>query len=216
MFRTAAVITALIVAMAGPAVARQASPASEGARAEAQRLIDKSGGGALFEDASAGDVPGVRHVRSGLRCTFEPGSPTNAVNLNPTSIARGDDVSCSTAAGSAIHTVYATKFGQAISAEDHIRMAAMAIEMRFPNTKPYTGGVTAQSEGAPVPILTRRFESDGPDGARLYQRVSVAMVGPWTVKLRTTSPLDDAPGADLMAEATMIQAVKDVAEAGGR
>lgn len=182
-----------------PPVATPAQPATAAATAEANRLIERAGAQELFEEVSEGVVPAVRHLRSGVKCTFEAGAGPNQIVVYDQGAARGDDVSCQTESMKIITTLYVTRFPPEFTVHQQLEGAVAAIKQRLPDARPYTGqSADARSDGLPE-ILSARFEFGADEGRRLT-KVQLSKVGPWTLKLRTTGPLEPPMATDLMSE----------------
>jgi hypothetical protein len=200
------------------ALAADKAPTSE-ARAEAARIITAGDAGAYFIDASDGEAPAVRHLRSGLTCVFQPDEPRNKVTIYPSGgpdpIPAGDDVSCLTHVEGYTVSLYATRYRQPTSVDEQMGVAVASIRQVFTDVRPYKGtGADMTVQAAPgepaVPShKTARFIAKL-DGRKVYTRASVAQVNDWIVLERVTGPSNDPLAADLLAELTLNSAIESV------
>lgn len=171
--------------MASTALAQDASPG-----ALAQALIAQGNAAGVFEALPSEQLIAVRHGRSGLVCRLAPGN-TNRLVIFPQA-ARGEDVACDTTDGAESATFYATRFSFETSLDELMRGAAQAIHQRFPDARelpaPTDAGATLPASRSAAFMVTRQ------DGATMYTRINVAMVGQWAIKLRYTvlAPDEDA------------------------
>jgi len=157
---------------------------------QAQQLIAQGNAAGVFEPLASEQLIAVRHNRSGLVCRLQPAN-TNRLVIFPQA-ARGEDVACDTTDGTESFTFYATRFSFETSLDELMRGATQAIHQRFPDARELpspasAGGVLPASRSAHY-MVTRQ------DGALMYTRVTVAMVGQWAIKLRYTvlAPDDEA------------------------
>lgn len=202
---------ALSLATAAPSFAQQ-SEASPSADALANGLIDNADAEGVFEPlAGGGRMIAVRHIRSGLVCRMDPRS-ANRLVIFPRA-ARGEDVACDTTDGRETITLYATRFTIDASLDDQLAASVTAIRQRFPDARPYAATIEIPSDTLP-PFRNAEFLATRDDGARMYTRVSIAMIGEWAVKLRYTAlaPNDEAARqAELAASTTWSAVLAEIA-----
>lgn len=213
-------VVAALASTAAPAAERK--PPTAEASAEAQRIIAVADAAEYFVDVSEGEVPEVRHVRSGLTCTFEPNAPGNRITIYPSGgpdpIARGDDVSCATESLGYVISLYATRYPKPTTVEEQMGVAVASIRQVFSDVRPYTGQAAnakvADKPGETPRALhkTARFLAKK-DGRQVYTRASVAKVGDWIILERVTGPKDDPIKGDLLAEFSLLTAIDSVMDA---
>jgi hypothetical protein len=207
MFR---LVTAAFAALAfaQPAVAQAPAtmpePATIEARAEAARLIAEAKAGDLFEDASTGSVPGARHKRSGLVCSFEPGAEANRIFVfDEGAAARGDDVACVTQVMGVTTTLYATRYAKPVSVTEAVDDAIRGIAAQFPGAREYAGKTANADIDPTTPGAASRQRARvevSIEGVPALAKVDAAEVGGWIIKLRATGPLQPELATDLFAE----------------
>jgi hypothetical protein len=202
--------------VAGAATGADRKPPTAEASAEASALIAAAGAGDYFAEDSEGEVPAARHLRSGLRCSFEPHSKFNKILVYPQSgqppIPAGDDVSCETSSVDFNVSIYATRYPFATTVDEQLGVAVSAIRQRFAKVRPYSGTAVEASTGGPPEHKTARFEAEL-DGMKYFTRASVAMVGGWTVLQRVSGPLSKADQGDVLAEIDMVATLLQLTEA---
>jgi hypothetical protein len=121
----------IVLLAAAPAIAH----AQNAARDEGDRLIAAAGAGGVFvNETEPGDDVAIRlrHLPSGLSCTFNPGKPVNALQLFPTA-PRGDDVGCTSQTITDLRTQYITR-SDATNAQE-LKAAVDALRARHPKAK---------------------------------------------------------------------------------
>ena len=190
-------------AQQAPAPTRAPEPATAAAKAEAARLIDEAKAGDLFEDASTGVVPGARHLRSGLVCSFEAGAEANRIFVLEEGAARGDDIACATQVLGVSTTLYATRYARPVSVDDAFDDAIRGIAASFPGAREYGGKVATADVDPSTPGAAGRQRARVEieiDGRPALAKVDVAEVGGWIIKLRATGPLEPELATDLFAE----------------
>jgi hypothetical protein len=198
--RTIAVAAVWALAAGG---AWAAEPPTPEASAEARALIARAGAEDLFSDATDGTVPGVRHLRSGMVCTFEPGDPQNGITIFPNGV-RGDDVSCSTDLKEIHVTLYATRYPADQTIDALMTGAVASIRQVWRDVEPYSGRTVTMTAKAPgFDRVTQRFQAVR-DGRKVFTKVTLAKAGDWTIMLRVTAPIELAVTADLYGEVKMI------------
>ncbi len=212
------------LALAGAAEARQPltgevrkpEPATAGARAEAARLIAEARAGDLFEDASTGVVPGARHLRSGLVCSFEAGAGATRIFVLDEGAARGDDVACATQVLGVSTTLYATRYARPVSVDEALDDAIRGIAASFPGAREYGGKVATADVDPSTPGAAGRQRARLAveiDGVPMLAKIDVAEVGGWIIKLRATGPLEPELAADLFAEIVFASVLTQLSEA---
>jgi hypothetical protein len=147
----------------------------------ALELIAEGGAADVFEPLPSEQLIVVRHGRSGLVCRLEPDN-RNRLVIFPQA-ARGEDVACDTTDGAESSTLYATRFSFEATLEDLIGGAVTAIHQRFPDARQLPPLTENSAPGLPA-SQSAHFMVTRPDGALLYTRVTVAIVGQWAIKLR--------------------------------
>lgn len=197
---------------------QQAAPAQrEDARAAADRLIAHGQGGAAswFVNVTRSGGPAtVMHRRSGLTCVFDAQPVRGELVAYPASgsAMAGDDVSCNmlNAAGrSFLETLYVTRYIGG-SFEQHYQGAVAEIRSRFGQTPQWTPSRPDTADPGLPPCHTIRFQVIM-DGRPSYTRLSICQVGPWTVMLRFSAPIEQADAADQAAGRAFRDAVMQVA-----
>jgi hypothetical protein len=163
----------------------------------AQQLIAQSQAAGVFEALPSEDRIVVRHGRSGLVCRFEPDN-RNRLLIFPQA-ARGEDVACDSTDGAETVTLYATRFSFEVTPQELIDGAVNAIHERFPDARALP--VSQEAPGVP-PSHSAQFMVTR-DGAPMFTRVTIALVGQWAIKLRYTAPAGDGAAAQ-RGEATAI------------
>jgi len=180
---------ALIVCVAAPVAAQ--TPQRQ-AGASAAELIANAGADGVFEPLPVENVVAVRHPRSGLVCRMASDYRSRLV-IFPQA-ARGEDVACDSTGGGVTITLYATRYS--IDAPLGLQMegAVAAISSRFPGAAPYQPGVDIQAAGAAEQQSAHFLIQRPTDRARLYSRVSIAVINGWSIKLRYSAeaPTDEA------------------------
>jgi hypothetical protein len=202
---------ALAAALAGAAHAQApaaqtgaAEPPMAEAKTEAARLIAEAKAADLFEDASTGTVPGARHLRSGLVCSFEPGAEANAIAVLDEGVAaRGDDVACTTQVLGVTTTLYATRYSRPVSVREAVDDAIRGIAAQFPGAREYAGRTANADVDPRTPGAATRERARVEvmiEGQPALAKVDVAEVNGWIIKLRATGPLEPPLATDLFAE----------------
>lgn len=175
-----------LMLMAAPASAQQttapASPAALGLE-----LINQAHADGVFAPVPAERIVALRHLQSGMICRFDPGV-TNRLTIFEEA-PRGDDVACETGDGDETVALYATRYPAPTTSGQQLGLAGAALVQRFPTARAIRS--PARADPALVrtmpPHNTRRYALTLPDGRAAYARVSVAVIGPWTIKLRYTA-----------------------------
>ncbi len=200
----AAFLSLMMGQPAAQAPPRAPAPATAEARGEAARLITEARAGDLFEDASTGTVPGARHLRSGLVCSFEPGSAANSIFvLDEGAAPRGDDVACTTQVLGVTTTLYATRYARPVTVREAVDDAIRGIAAQFPGAREYAGKTANADVDPRTPGAATRERARVEvtiEGQPALAKVDVAEVNGWIVKLRATGPLEPAMATDLFAE----------------
>lgn len=217
-------LAAAILAAAPLAAAAQPAPGVTAeqisrARAEADALIAAADAEALFDNTTDSDVPTVRHKPSGLVCAFEPGEADNGITIfeQGVGIPRGEDVGCNSTFGGAHHTLYATRYRPAMSAERALSDAVAAIRRRFPDARRYEGSGTSievDREGRqPLPpthsaAFTIELEGVGP----AYTSARVAEHDGWIIKQRLTVEMSKVTAGQLMGGMHWTRALESIVD----
>ncbi|MGQ0532344.1 MAG: hypothetical protein ACT4OF_06590 [Caulobacteraceae bacterium] len=190
---------ALALFMAAPAWAQSASEPSAAPGSLALGLIAQSNADGVFEPLPAEQIIVVRHSRSGLVCRFDP-THANRLLLFPQAV-RGEDVACdSEGEGQAIR-LYATRYAFETTLEQQLQGAVLAVQQLHPDLRAYSPATEIAADALP-PHRTAHFFFNGRNGARLYSRVSVAVVRGWVIKLRYTTVAPDADAAQRAEQAS--------------
>jgi len=220
---TGAAVAALVaaVALAGGAAAQPAAAverATDAARAEAARLIAEARAGDLFEDASTGSVPGARHLRSGLVCSFEPGEQANRIFVLEESVApRGDDVACATQVLGVTTLLYATRYPKPVSVREAVDDAIRGVAAQFPGAREYGGRTAKVDPSAPAAANRERARVEVTiEGQPALAKIDVAEVNGWIIKLRATGPLEPPLATDLFAEVAFAAVLDQMGGSGPR
>jgi hypothetical protein len=164
--------------------------------------VEDAGAGDLFVAEHHAPAVALRHARSGMLCRFGYASNASIIIVPSTSlgIPRGDDVACSQDTTLASVTLYATRYPQALSAEEALRGAAAAVRARTRNAReldPSTLESLGPPAGAP-PTGSRTAAFMIEDRGRiLFTRISVFAANGWLYKLRFTA---DTPRANVLAD----------------
>jgi hypothetical protein len=198
-----------LLLFAAPAFAQkprppQAPPAAEApapAPDAAARLIAGHGMEDVFEPVADDFFIAVRHRLSGFVCRFEPGPPARLIVFP--GLERGEDVGCDQTTNSGeIYTFYVTRYPpqERFTAEDQMNGSMEIMLSRYPNAEIWAPPFEiALGEGAFVPpeTFTGRLIYPGRDRQRYLTRVSIAQVGPWSLKMRySAGPIgSDGPEA---------------------
>jgi hypothetical protein len=203
---------AALAALAFTAAAQAADPppspeeiAKE--RAVADRIIQKNGVGDLFDNATDGAVPTIRHKASGLTCGFDD-EKSASVHVYPNAV-RGDDVSCGSYVVDFTVTLYATRAPAGMTLDQATAVVGQAIHTAYPDAKPYRGQAATMTEQGGPETHTGRFILHL-NGKEVWSFVAVSVVKGWIVEERVTGPLDKAMEGDILAGTFMIAAVHDV------
>ncbi len=176
--------TALALAVlifAAPAVAEEAARATPIA---APQIIAAAGAADLFTPLPSAHGVRVRHAASGLVCSFD--ALGGRILVFP-GLPRGEDVGCDRAGQYEAATLYATRYPQTLSLDEHVRNAIGSIHARFPNAQPLSPSAAADQNAS----RTARFLINDEAGARRYTRVSLASVDGWVIKMRYTATIAD-------------------------
>lgn len=200
---------ALALLIAAPAFAEEAPTAAPGSIATG--MIEQANAGGVFELVHNGQVS-VRHVGSGLRCDFARDGAGGRLMLFP-NLPRGDDVACDVQDGGTYTTIYATRFPFPSTLDEQIAGAEGAIRSRFPAAQALEPLTDVETIGLPPQRSVRFLVSR--DGVQHFTSVSVAQVGPWTIKLRYTTPAPDAEAAsraDLSANLAFASILRQIVE----
>lgn len=190
--------------MAVLAAALGAAPAlAEPARSQpvaARQIINAADAGDLFTPLPGDRGARARHAASGLICAF--GADGGRILVFP-GLPRGDDVGCDAASPAGAATLYATRYPMTTDIEAHLDGAIRSIHARYPAAQPYAASARAAEDGS----RSARFVNEAADGARLYTRVSLALIDGWVIKMRYSAPAaDDAAVAAADAAADQLWA----------
>ncbi|MGE0046316.1 MAG: hypothetical protein AB7T08_11205, partial [Hyphomonadaceae bacterium] len=192
-----ALLVCLLLAFASPVWA--GPPEGEAAAAQEEELtaapdsidygmIENAGADGVFESIPDGQVS-VRHVGSGMVCRFE--REGGRLILFP-GLPRGEDVGCDHSGAGQFVTFYATRYPGGSTLESELASAVAAMQARYRQMEPRTLEVNVAPAGAVLPASRHaRFLVTGPDGARMYTRVSVAIVRGWSIKMRFSALAPD-------------------------
>lgn len=201
----------LFLALATPVAAQEGPPpptAEEIAEARqiADVLIKGDDVSPYFTNITDSGAPMVRHTPSGLVCMFGGLNGSRVVIFPAQGGAEpGDDAGCLSrdeTLGLDL-TIYATRYVDAVSAEEVLASAAYAIEQRFEGVEPFEGDLSLVSvEGMDSPLAAAYvYESTaGP----MLTMVLVSHRNGWSYKMRATGPVEDAMTVSLMAGMTLL------------
>lgn len=209
----------LAAILAGP-VAAQPAPQQPSAtpeqiaaaRAHADRLIEQAGASAWFENVTHSARASVRHVPSGMRCTFS-GSDSDQILIFPAGdleIPRGDDVGCVIVNRefSLSTTLYATRYPDGRSEQIAFADAISAIRIQYPQAVPFRGEVTTAAVAGDMPLVGA-FEIPRETGVAL-SIVYVSQIGDWMFKGRVSGPSDDPARTSLLGSMGFANAILEL------
>lgn len=194
MIRIFALLAALLVA--APVTAQVAPPTAEQiqvAKAHADAVIARSNAGDFFVNATTSEIPQVRHVPSGLICTFNPGDPRDSISFYPAvpgGPPHGEDVSCASWWETTLVSMFATRYPQAYPADVLLASAAADIRRGWQNVAPLEGNfpvVTLTGQETPlVAAFTAEYQ-----GEPRRTVVVLRNIDGWSFKARATGDADD-------------------------
>jgi hypothetical protein len=219
MIRIFALLSALL--FAAPALAQSAPPAAEQiqvAKAHADAVIARSNAGEFFVNATIREIPQVRHVPSGMICTFNVGDPRDSISFYPVTPGgppRGDDASCASWWETTFVSVFATRYPQGYSAEYLMTAAISDIRRGWQNVVPLEGGIPVTTlMGQETPLIAA-FEADY-QGQRRRTMVVLRNIDGWSFKVRATGEADIAQvaKAGTIAFAVAIPGGREIFEQG--
>ncbi len=202
-----------------PAASESARPSDPvaAARAEADRMIAAAHAEAYFANVTQGPSPQVRHLLSGMVCSFEPGQAGNEVHVYQSNALPGQDVGCSTRfalkdGGLVSVVLYATRYPEKPVLEDGLASMVDSIRRRAPDAQPASGQFEDAPADAPAPHRAVRLQlSSG--GQVLFTRAAAGVAGEWFISQRVTSLVADAAAADRLGESGIALAIGDVQHA---
>ncbi|MBI1406798.1 MAG: hypothetical protein GC145_11805 [Caulobacter sp.] len=175
---------------------------------EAGRLVAAAEAEDFFENITDSIVPRLRHRRSGLICSFEPGDRANNVHLYESpAILPGDDVSCGTTVAGVTRTLYATRYSTPVTAEQAIRQAYEEIVQVWKNPELYKGErVSLESEALPQTYVLQMLVEDK-QGRKLFTQANTTKVGGWIYLMRLTGPADQVQAIQLLGGMSWLTAL---------
>jgi len=203
---------AFVFALALSALAHAATPDQIAkARAEADALIKATDATDLFENVTTSDLPAVRHLASGMVCTFAPGAAFNEVYVFPDK-PRGEHVSCKTTIDGFDLGFFANHYpNEVMTAEHELRTAVAARLVRQPPITKWQGSepfAAVEREGLPKHVTARVATEQ--DGQKSYYRMSIAIVGSWSLFQLAIGPADKALAGDQLAETRMVDTLSTI------
>lgn len=219
MIRIFVLLWALL--FAAPAVAQSAPPTAEQiqiAKAHADAVIARSNAGEFFVNATIREIPQVRHVPSGMICTFNVGDPRDSISFYPATPGgppHGDDASCASWWETTFVSVFATRYPQGYSAEYLMTAAIADIRRGWQNVVPLEGSVPVTTlTGQETPLIAA-FEADY-QGQRRRTMVVLRNIDGWSFKVRATGEADIAQvaKAGTIAFAVAIPGGREIFEQG--
>ncbi|MGE0741532.1 MAG: hypothetical protein AB7O98_09335 [Hyphomonadaceae bacterium] len=184
--------TALAQEQAAPAATTEVSAEAPAAAeapaidtvALAQQLISQARADGVFDARPHDRAVLIRHRASGLLCRLSPDN-ANRLIVFPQA-ARGDDVACESIDGPEVMRLYATRYPFSTTLEQQLSGAIEAMQRQYATMSPLA--VTIPADEDMPPSMTAQFTATDAAGTRFYTRVSVAQFGPWTLKMRYTTP----------------------------
>lgn len=194
-----------------------APPAAANPHADAERLISQGANGSAGRYFANVTRPGgpatVIHSRSGLICVYDALPVRGELMVYPASsgIPEGDDVSCNlmnSAGEGYLETLYATRYASG-DLQSHYQAALAEMRARFGALEPWSPAAADPADSAGRQTMTARYRVVM-DGQVVYTRLSMAQVGPWTVMMRFSAPIDDGERADRAASQAFGDAVSQV------
>jgi hypothetical protein len=200
------------IALAAGCASRPLTP--EQAKAYADDLIRKSGAADLFENATTGPRPLVRHKASGLLCAFVEDS-NNEIQLYDGG-PRGSDVGCMSHAQGALLSMYAWRPPAPMTLDQAYAKYMGEIRRDHAPVKTLKEGLEPPPAGSKVPPLRNGLFELNMNGKTANSRLSVAVVNGWVVEQRLTSPPIFADRLDKMGETVMRQTVTAMVDHPGR
>lgn len=204
----ASTVTAQEAAQEPPPSAEQLAAAS--ARADA--IIVAADAGQFFVNSSRDGMARVTHKLSGLTCMFS-GSAQDRITIYPVvsaEVPRGYDVGCSSYDESlkVDWTVYATRYRPMISEDQAIQTAAMGIQQRWPDARPFEGPIPIMSgEGNPAPKVAVFTITN--NGEPALTAAFVTHRDEWAFKSRATGPAEPEMAVPLYANLVLMTGVLD-------
>lgn len=203
-------LAAALLAQAAPSTAPP-NAAAQAAPADAGRLIRQAGAEGVFEVESNDPPLKVRHLKSGMVCSFEPTAPANSLKVFDSGPARGDDVGCNTQFKAITASLFANRASAVGGLEGAARAAVSALKTRWPDATAYSGKSAEMKDQARPPVQVARFVIVS-DGRRMFTRAAAMRVGDWVVTQRITAPEDVALAADIYSEAMLTTLAHEMAE----
>ena len=192
------------------------------ARAEASRIIAKTGHPELFENVTDGAVAKVRHRPSGAVCDFGVDDKAHALVLIPSDATGGEGVSCHLRAVVAFTrglTVRRMPAAPTLDALFDEGAAAFKVEQsRYGQVKAPDGLVGDMATGPGVtnpglpPSRTVRYVILG-KGGRRFARRQVMLIGDWAVMSDFTSTAGEPLAGEMLGGLLAVDDFKAVAEA---
>ena len=164
------------------------------ARSRADQLIATANAARYFESITTDETPTVRHMASGMTCTFSD-PEYDKITIYPARgpIGEGDDVSCNTRLADVDFSNYATRYARHFNEEAVLQDAINAIMQRWPDAKPHAGGLITATVNEAPPQRVAGYEiriGDHP----MITLVLVTHQGEWSFKGRVTGPSEgDTP-----------------------
>ncbi|HWW12116.1 MAG TPA: hypothetical protein VN018_06350 [Brevundimonas sp.] len=195
MIRIFALLAALL--FAAPALAQSAPPTAEQvqtAKAHADAVIARNDAGAFFVNATTSEIPQVRHVPSGMICTFNPGDARDSISFYPAvpgGPPHGEDVSCASWWESTLVSMFATRYPQGYSADDLMVAAIGDIRRGWQNVVPLEGNVPVTTLTGQATPLIAAFNAEY-QGQSRRTIVVLRNIDGWTFKARGSGEADIA------------------------
>lgn len=186
------ILTAALIWSAAAGAAFAQAPDAETARAHADAVIARSGAGAWFVNATTTEMPQVRHVPSGLLCTFPAVDDRDAINLypvQPDGPPAGEDVGCAAWWDEVFISMIVTRYPQQRSEEDLFASAVGDIHRAWQNVEPIAEFDTARVGDQPEPRAAA-FTADR-NGNPATNVVVLRNIDGWTFKARGTGSATD-------------------------
>lgn len=181
----------MLLALPGVALSQAASEAE--ARAHADAVIERAGAGAWFTNATSSDIPQVRHVPSGMLCSFPAVDERDVINIYPTMAngpAAGDDVGCGTWWDGTYVSMIASRYPANPDEAALIDSAVADIWQAWEGIEPREDAFEIVTFGdQPIPMIGV-FTAQR-NGQRMSNVLILRKIGDWAFKLRATGHPDD-------------------------
>lgn len=196
VFSAALAAAGLAVSSAAAQSAPQVATAEQvaAAKAHADAVIARSQAGDFFVNITTGEIARVRHVRSGMVCSFAGGDDRDAISFYPVVAdgpRHGDDVSCASWWGATFVSMFATRYPQGYSADYLMSAATGDIHRNWQKVEPLAETLSLVTLKGQEPPLAAAFHAER-DGRPRSTMVVLRNIDGWSFKTRATGPADDS------------------------